>query len=297
MTGQVVRLSGVRARGHHGVFEHERRDGQDFVVDLVAHLPVGAGAGDDIGATLHYGQAAEVLVATVEGEPVDLLETLAERLLDAVQALPGGDRCPRLEVTVHKPQAPITVPFADASVTAVRERELPAVVALGANLGDPAGTLASAVAALAALPGVRLTGLSPLVETDPVGGVEQPVYLNAVALVRTTRGAADLLAALHGIEAAHGRTREVRWGARMLDLDLVQYGDPRAGTEVHAEGELLLPHPRAAERAFVLAPWAMADPAARLAGQAVADLAARADDAGGVRPGPPWPALHLGGER
>lgn len=298
--GQVIRLAGVRARGHHGVYAHERREGQEFVVDLVAHLPVGAGSGDDIGATLHYGQAAEALVAAVEAEPVDLLETLAERLLDAVQALPGGERCPRLEVTVHKPQAPITVPFADVCVTAVRERWLPAVVALGANLGDAAGTLAAALSALAALDEVELTGLSPLVQTDPVGGVEQPVYLNAVALVRTSRPAVDLLAALHGIEAAHGRTREVRWGARTLDLDLVQYGDPREGTEERSDGQdtaagLVLPHPRAGERAFVLAPWALVDPAAMLGEESVAALAARAADAAGVRPGPAWPALHLGG--
>ncbi len=298
--GPVIRLTGVRARGHHGVFEHERRDGQEFVVDLVAHLPAGAGAGDDLDATLHYGQAAEAVVATVEAEPVDLIETLAQRLLDAVQALPGGAACPRLEVTVHKPQAPITVPFGDVSVTAVRERPaVPAVVALGANLGDAAGTLAAAVAALAALPQVHLTALSPLVETDPVGGVEQPVYLNAVALLRTTVAPADLLTQLHRIEAAHGRTREVRWGARTLDLDLVQYGDPRDGTEVHGEGPVHLPHPRAHERAFVLAPWSMVDPSAAVAGRGVSQWLAQAPDADGVRPGPAWPPLHLsapGGE-
>ncbi|WP_462418566.1 2-amino-4-hydroxy-6-hydroxymethyldihydropteridine diphosphokinase [Kytococcus sp. Marseille-QA3725] len=295
--GQVIRLTGVRARGHHGVLEHERREGQEFVVDLVAQLPVGAGAGDDIGATLHYGEAAEAVVAAVGDQPVDLLETLAERVLDAVQELPGGRACPVLEVTVHKPQAPITVPFGDVAVTATRRAVVPAVVALGANLGDAAATLAAAVGSLGSLPGVRLTGLSPLVETDPVGPVEQPVFLNAVALVETTLPAEELLADLHRIEAAHGRTREVRWGARTLDLDLVQYGDPRAGTEQCSTGELELPHPRAAERAFVLAPWAMVDPAAQLAGAAVPELAERAADAEGARPGPSWPALRWGGAR
>ncbi|WP_374928531.1 2-amino-4-hydroxy-6-hydroxymethyldihydropteridine diphosphokinase [Kytococcus sedentarius] len=301
----MIRLEGVRARGHHGVFEHERRDGQDFVVDLVAQLPVGAGGDDEITATLHYGEAAEALVEVLTGEPVDLLETLAERLLDAVERLPGGSACPRLEVTVHKPGAPITVPFTDVSVTAVRERRVPAVVALGANLGDAAGTLAAAVGELGGQPGVDLVGLSPLVQSDPVGGVEQPVYLNAVALVETTLTAPELLAALHRIEARHGRTREVRWGARTLDLDLIQHGDPRAGTEVRCspEGEgavgdppagLHLPHPRATERAFVLSPWAAVDPAAVLDGRPVAQRAAELDQ-GGLRPGPPWPPLTTGG--
>ena len=295
--GPVIRLTGVRAHGHHGVFEHERRDGQEFVVDLVAHLPVGAGGGDEISATLHYGEAAEALVEVLVGEPVDLLETLVERLLDAVEQLPGGRACPRLEVTVHKPQAPITVPFADVSVTGVRDHRVPAVVALGANLGDATGTLAAAVGELAELPGVELVGLSPLVESDPVGGVEQPVYLNAVARVETTLAAADLLAALHRIEARHGRTREVRWGARTLDLDLIQHGDPRAGTEVWCVPEgvgLHLPHPRASERAFVLGPWLAVDPVAELDGRPVSQWLAELDQ-DGVRPGPPWPALTRGG--
>ena len=297
LPGPVIRLTGVRAHGHHGVFEHERRDGQEFAVDLVAHLPVGAGGGDEISATLHYGEAAEALVEVLAGEPVDLLETLVERLLDAVEQLPGGRACPRLEVTVHKPQAPITVPFADVSVTGVRDHRVPAVVALGANLGDASGTLAAAVGELAELPGVELVGLSPLVESDPVGGVEQPVYLNAVARVETTLTAADLLAALHRIEARHGRTREVRWGARTLDLDLIQHGDPRSGTEVRCVPEgagLHLPHPRASERAFVLGPWLAVDPVAELDGRPVSQWLAQLDQAG-VRPGPPWPALTRGG--
>lgn len=295
--GPVIRLGGVEARGHHGVLEHERQEGQHFVADLEAELVPGAGEGDDIAATLHYGQAAEALHAVLAGEPVDLLETLVERLLDAVEALPGAEACRRLTVTVHKPQAPITVPFGDVTVSATRERTRPAVVALGANLGDAAATLAAAVARLGDLPGTRLTGLSPLVETDPVGGVEQPVYLNAVALLETVLPAERLLAALHAIEAEHGRTRELRWGARTLDLDLVQQGDPRTGTELRCTGTLELPHPRAAERAFVLVPWSQVDPAAMLGGESVATLATRAADAAGVRPGPPWPALRWGGAR
>ena len=139
------------------------------------------------------------------------------------------------------------------------------VIALGANLGDRSSTIAGAVAALTALDGLEVTATSPLVSTPPVGGPDQPDYLNAVVLARTTLPPAALLAALHAIEAAHGRERDVRWGARTLDLDLVAYGAPGDADEVvRDDPALTLPHPRAHERAFVLAPWAAADPGARL---------------------------------
>jgi len=116
----VLRLSGVRATGHHGVFEHERRDGQEFVVDVVVHLDAAPAAdGDDLAQTVHYGVLAEQLVAAVERDPVDLVETLAERLAHVVLSFPAAVRA---EVTVHKPHAPITVPFGDVSITVVRER-------------------------------------------------------------------------------------------------------------------------------------------------------------------------------
>jgi 2-amino-4-hydroxy-6-hydroxymethyldihydropteridine diphosphokinase len=149
-----------------------------------------------------------------------------------------------------------------------------AVLALGANLGDRAATLRAAVADLAALAGVRVRAASPVVETAPVGGPEQPDYLNAVLLVDTTLSAAALLAGCQQVEAAHGRRREVRWGPRTLDVDIVDYGGV-----VMSSAALTLPHPRAGERAFVLVPWFAVDPGAQLATGGrpvpVADLLAR----------------------
>ena len=113
-----ISLRGLRVRGNHGVFDFERRDGQDFVVDAVLHLDLRpAGRSDDLAQTVHYGELAEQLAEVVGGEPVDLLETLAERL--AAVCL-RADRVERVEVTVHKPGAPIAVPFADVAVTVVR---------------------------------------------------------------------------------------------------------------------------------------------------------------------------------
>ena len=151
-----------------------------------------------------------------------------------------------------------------------------AFIALGANLGDPLATLRAALYELAALGELR--GVSALYRTAPVGGPPgQPDYLNAAAELDTALPAAELLAALHAIEAQAGRTRTERWEARTLDLDLIVYGDM-----VSDDPALTLPHPRAWERAFVLAP--LSDLAPTLAhprtGETVADALARADAAG-----------------
>lgn len=118
-----IRLTGLRVRGRHGVLPEERRDGQDFVVDVVLDLDLRAPAtSDDVADTVHYGELAQRLAAVVAGEPVALIETLAERLAAVCLADP---RVRSAQVTVHKPAAPIpTVPvpltFADVSVTMVR---------------------------------------------------------------------------------------------------------------------------------------------------------------------------------
>ncbi|UTT63305.1 dihydropteroate synthase [Microcella humidisoli] len=115
-----ITLTGLRAFAHHGVFDHERRDGQEFVIDVTAHLDLrGAAAYDELASTVHYGELAEQVVAAVETDPVDLIETVAERVAGVV--LRHGAVW-QTEVTVHKPQAPITVPFADVSVSIVRGR-------------------------------------------------------------------------------------------------------------------------------------------------------------------------------
>ena len=135
------------------------------------------------------------------------------------------------------------------------------VIALGSNLGDRLAHLQAAVDALAAVPGLSVTAVSPVYRTDPVGGPDQPDYLNAVLLAGTTLPPAGVLAAAHAAEAARQRTREVRWGPRTLDVDIISYG-----TVVSDDPELTLPHPRAHERAFVLVPWHDVDPAAELPG-------------------------------
>ena len=153
-----------------------------------------------------------------------------------------------------------------------------AVIALGANLGDRGSTLRAAARAIAAVPGIRPVASSREVESVALtlDGLDttKPRYRNAVVVVDTDLAPDALLDALHGIEDDHGRTREVRWGDRTLDLDVVAIDDLRIDTAT-----LTVPHPRAGERAFVLAPWLDADPDAELPGAGpVADLLAALGD-------------------
>ena len=119
-TADRIVLTGLRATGHHGVFEHERAEGQVFVIDVTVHLSLReAASSDDLDDTVHYGVLAENVVAAVEADPVDLIETVAERVAGVALAF---TRVESVDVTVHKPSAPITVPFADVSVSITRGR-------------------------------------------------------------------------------------------------------------------------------------------------------------------------------
>lgn len=302
-----IHLTGLAVHACHGVLDFEKTIPQPFVVDLALEVDLRpAGESDDLAASLSYAEVAERVIEVCSGPPVDLIETLAERIAavclewQVVEAV---------DVRVHKPQAPAGVPFtssvsplAGPGVSVRRERERQAVIALGTNLGRRVATLRGAVDLLRRVDGLDVVTVSPLVETDPVGGVEQPDFLNAVVLARTRLTGPHLMCELHRIEASFGRTRDVRWGARTLDLDLVQLGTPgeadevrcggdRAAAAVDPSAELALPHPRAHERAFVMVPWREAAPWARVRtpnGVVGIDDVVGQLDCTGVRPGPVW---------
>ncbi len=401
-----IRLTGVTATGHHGVLAHERAEGQVFRADVVLHVDArAAAAGDDLAATVSYAEVAQDVHDVLAGRPADLIETVAERIAAAALAYPAVQA---VDVRVHKPQAPIAVPFDDVEVAIRRDRvrtpvvsavmasaaeapgagvpsepvvaaapsqsaalaepdlathpdaaaepatafatgapavepfsagapgEVPAtappvdaptapfepvaavppapagppapepapepeapsdpldeaptepveaVLALGANLGEAQATLRQAVTDIDRIVGLQVMEVSPLARTAAVGGPEQPDFLNAVLLVRTTLSPRELLHACQRVEEQHGRVREEHWGPRTLDVDIVQYG-----SLVATAHDLELPHPRARERAFVLVPWAEAAPDAvlhGLGGGPVAQLAATAPDRTGIR----WLAL------
>ena len=143
-----------------------------------------------------------------------------------------------------------------------------ATISLGSNLGDRFQYLQNALDSINLLTGTQVHSVSPVFETDPVGGPDQGQYLNAVAVVKTILSPEQFLAATQEIELAQDRERNERWGPRTLDIDLLAMD-----TEVRSTLELELPHPRAHERAFVLLPWSLLDPDYVIPGKAsVADL-------------------------
>lgn len=263
-----VAVLGIEAFGRHGVFDHEKADGQRFIADVVLHVDTRrAAARDALDEAVDYGVVASAVHAILAGPPRDLVEAVVDEIALSILANP---RVAAVDVTLHKPQAPVTVPFTDVTISIHRtqadltvatppEQAVPVVLALGSNLGDRASMLSGAVDALAAVPGLTLDAVSPVVETDPVGGPDQPAFLNAVVLAHSTRSPLDLLHACQDVEALHGRRRLLRWGPRTLDVDIVSFADLVLDTVT-----LTLPHPRAAARGFVLVPWLTVDPAAVL---------------------------------
>ncbi|MGW2824386.1 2-amino-4-hydroxy-6-hydroxymethyldihydropteridine diphosphokinase [Streptomyces sp. NPDC001443] len=172
-------------------------------------------------------------------------------------SLTGGHSDPTVQ-----PVPASVVEKVDAADTTLHNPQR-AVLSLGSNLGNRLETLQAAVDALEDTPGVRVKAVSPVYETEP-WGVEpgsQPSYFNAVVVLKTTLPPSSLLERAHAIEEAFHRVRDERWGPRTLDVDIVAYADT-----VSDDPRLTLPHPRAHERAFVLAPWHDVDPEAELPG-------------------------------
>lgn len=163
-----------------------------------------------------------------------------------------------------------------------------AYIGLGANLDDPFATLQSAVRALQQSPGIRLVALSSLYRSAPLGPAGQPDYINAVAHLSTSLPPHELLAALHAIENQHGRTRDVRWGARTLDLDLLLYDND----EIHTSS-LIVPHLELKNRNFVVIPLLEISPHLILPDDTVAAALPAANDHAGLArlPTPAFPPI------
>ncbi|MDO5719258.1 MAG: 2-amino-4-hydroxy-6-hydroxymethyldihydropteridine diphosphokinase [Actinomycetaceae bacterium] len=275
----VIQILGLTARGKHGVYASERAQGQSFTVDVTMHVDTRAAAtDDDLSLTVDYSQVAEDVIDILSGPSVYLIETLAQRVAEAILAY---DQVQIVEVKVHKPQAPMKLTFSDVSMTIRRERsekealstpdpvhaaqEPPkrkAVIALGGNLNQPWQTMARAIMEIDEREDISVTAVSGLFRTAPVlaqGQDQQPDYYNAVMEIETALPPLDLLHTLQEIEYRGGRERTEKWGARTLDLDIITYQGVRSDDET-----LTLPHPRAHERAFVLRPWIQIAPEATI---------------------------------
>ena len=341
----IIALKGLGALANHGVYDFERTQEQRFSADVVMWVET-AGTTDDIAATVSYADIADETMAVLTGNPVDLIETLAETIASRVMSHEG---VVGTEVTVHKPDAPIDHPFSDVSVTvragetealplslslkgiyeaedgsvltgeieaygraqapspAQQKRSAPSrrrrgehaapreedssrpahlrarrvVLAIGGNLGNVPVTLMHTVEALSYMEGFQIEDVSPIMRTKPVlapGQAPQPDYWNAVVVGSAIATPDELFAQTSRIERELGRERHERWGARSVDIDIIQVEGLASSDPV-----LTLPHPRAKDRAFVLAPWLLCEPDAILEGVGrVCDLLAVTPDREGI---------------
>lgn len=286
----LIEVTGIRAWGRHGVLSQEKDLGQQFVVDVRLHLSTApAGRTDALARTVNYAEVAAAVHEEIGTGSYDLVEALAERIASRILTETGHPLVRRVDVTVHKPSAPVGLPVGDVAVTITRDAApVDAVLALGTNLGDREAHLARALELLSTTDGIEVAWTGPVLETAPVGGPEgQGAFLNSVIGVSTVLGPFELLDAARRAERDAHRERLVRWGPRTLDVDVITYG-----TSLSDDEELTLPHPRAHERAFVLAPWHAARAEAALPGRGpVSDLLELAADRDGLRAGPTIPGF------
>lgn len=257
-TTYTLELRGLAYHGYHGVFQHERRNGQAFIVD--ARLTYQPGDLDDsLANALDYGRAERVIAQVVEGAPASLLETVVDRIIHAL-----FEHFPNLlavEVAIHKPRAPLEGAFRDVIVRRQAQRITTAYLGLGSNLGDRGAYLRQAVAMLGGQSGIRIKAVSPLYETAPREVLDQPAFLNAAISIDTILTPGELLDTCKQIEAMVGRRPGVRWGPRVIDIDILLYGGL-----VMRSPTLQIPHPRLTERAFALKPLSDLDPSLELPG-------------------------------
>ncbi len=242
-----ITVEGIEIYAYHGVFDSEKREGQKFFLSITMETDLHpAATADDLTLSTHYGEVTNLCVETATKQSYDLIETVAEKCAEAV--LLSFDRVRRVTVTVSKPNAPIAHPFQDVRVEVTRGWHT-VFLSYGSNLGDKRQYIRNGLDALRADAKIRFLKDSGLFETEPYGGVEQDDFLNGACKIETLYTPQELLAVLHGIEAAADRKREVHWGPRTLDLDILFYDDLVLDTE-----ELTIPHPDLCNRAFVLAP-------------------------------------------
>ena len=239
-----LRIKDLEVYAYHGVFPAEKELGQRFVLDLwVDYEMTRAARTGDLEASIHYGILAEQLTEWMQAEKIDLIETVAFQLVQKIFESYAFVEKVRLEL--KKPWAPVPLPLETCSVTIEREKKR-AFIGLGTNMGDKQLQLETALEKLKDR-GIRLLQTSTRIETEPWGGVEQDTFLNQVAEVETWMTPEDLLETLLAIEQEMGRVREIKWGPRVIDLDLLYMEDT-----IYYSSSLILPHPYVAERAFVL---------------------------------------------
>jgi len=248
-----INIKNLEVFAKHGVTPEENVLGQKFLISAALYTDLRlAGKSDNLAESLDYGDICCYIKAFVEGNTFRLIEAIAERL--AEELLIENPALQKVWLEIKKPWAPVAIALETVSVEIERSRHM-AFIALGSNMGDRSAFLDLAVCELNKARGCRVISVSGFINTEPYGGIVQDMFLNGCLKMETLLTPEELLELLHDIENKAGRTRNVRWGPRTLDLDIVFYDDMVVSSDT-----LIIPHAQAHKRGFVLAPLCEIEP-------------------------------------
>lgn len=243
----AINIKGVKVSACYGVLESEKNEPQPFVFDVGIDCDITkANITDDVNDTINYAEVCTLVVNFCKRNCFNLIERLAYGTAEEI--IKRFPIIKAVEVTVHKPHAPIPHPFEDVSVTARVERNQ-AVLSLGSSQGDRLAALNFAIDKLSGTDGIEVLKVSSFIESQPYGGVAQNMFLNGAVLISTLLTPQTLLDRIHVIEAEGGRVRGTRWADRTLDIDIIFFGN-----KLIEENGLCIPHPDYINRDFVLNP-------------------------------------------
>lgn len=242
-----IYINNLEFIGFHGVFPEEKKLGQKFLVSLELIVDTKeAGKTGDLTKSVHYGLVAQDVERVFLEKSIDLIETCAENIAEMV--LKKYELVKEVKVTVKKPWAPLQMHFENVAIEISRKWHK-VYLSLGSNMGDKRENLLEAIKRVGELENTEVVKSSTILETEPFGYIEQDNFLNACLEVKTLLTPQEFLSSILKIELDMGRVREIKWGPRVIDIDILFYDN-----EIIQEDNLAVPHPWICEREFVLEP-------------------------------------------
>lgn len=248
-----IRIDNLEVYAHHGVFPEEKEMGQFFYVNAVLYTETrSAGLTDDLSFSTNYGEICHFISNWMKENVFNLIETVAEKLAEQILLNFGSIR--KIDLEIRKPHAPMRLSFESVSVKISRSWHQ-VYLSLGSNMGDREAFLKQGIDKLNEHEQIQVLKVADMVETEPYGNVEQEKFLNTAVKMRTLMTPKELLNYIHKVEDEAGRTREVHWGPRTLDLDITFYDKL-----IYEDDTLILPHVDMENRDFVLKPLSQIAP-------------------------------------
>ena len=244
-----IKITNLKVFAYHGVFEEEKKEGQDFYINATLYLDLHtSGKSDNLDDALNYGEVSHFINRIFVEKSYDLIEAACENLCQKL--LLEYSKLQAVEIELQKPHAPIGLPFENVSVTMYRKWHT-AYISFGSNMGDSKALIEEGIEKLIKHPLIRGVVSSELLVTKPYGTVEQNDFVNGCLKLETLLDQEELLEFLHLIEAEADRERVLRWGPRTLDMDIVFFDKL-----VYESDTLVIPHIDMQNREFVLGPLA-----------------------------------------